>query len=206
MRLAFFLLVLVNLGYYVWSAGYLGGQEAGHEPERLKQQINPDQVRVIGPVPAEPKPACKQLSGLSLAEAKVVEESLRGGAGVSIVVKPVPEPPAYWIVIPELASKDVADKKLAEARKLGVKDLKVVADEKSGPYLVSLGIFSSEDAAKEQLAALTKKNVRSARVESRQPAPLKATMEIRAGAALLEGLPKALAPYSAASLGDCPTQ
>ncbi len=202
MRLAFFILVLLNLGFYVFSAGYLGGPPAGHEPERLRQQIEPEKVRVIGPV-APGAIACKLLSGLSMAEAKVVEESLRGGSEVSVAVRPVEEPPSWWVLIPELANKDAAEKKLAEARKLGAKDSKSVADEKSGPFIVSLGVFSTEAAASEQLDSLTKKGVRSARVEERRPPPQKAQVEIRAGAALLDALPKALAAYPAASLVDC---
>lgn len=202
MRLAFLVLVLLNLGFYVWSAGFLTGPPSGHEPERLQQQIDANKVRVIEPL-ASPKVACKMLSGLSLAEAKVVEETLRGGSDVGITVKPVEEAPAWWVVVPELASKDAAEKKLAEVRKLGAKDSKVVADDKAGPFIVALGVFSSEAGAAEQLDALGKKGVRSARLEERRPSPQKARIEIRAGTALLDALPKALAAYPAASLADC---
>jgi hypothetical protein len=56
MRLAFFLLVLANLIFFVWSAGYLGGQEAGREPQRLANQLNPEKIKVtpMAPAPAAP--------------------------------------------------------------------------------------------------------------------------------------------------------
>ena len=45
-RLAFLLLVLANLAFFVWAAGYLGGTDEGREPDRLRNQINPDKLRI----------------------------------------------------------------------------------------------------------------------------------------------------------------
>ncbi|MGE5465808.1 MAG: SPOR domain-containing protein [Ignavibacteria bacterium] len=58
MRIAFFLLVLVNLLFFVWSAGYLGGQDEGREPQRLQNQLNPEKMKVtLAPATAAAAPA-----------------------------------------------------------------------------------------------------------------------------------------------------
>ena len=54
-RLAFLLLAFLNLVFFVWAAGYLGGADEGREPERLRSQLNPEKLSVI----VEPKAAPK---------------------------------------------------------------------------------------------------------------------------------------------------
>jgi len=46
-RLGFFLLVFANLIFFVWAVGYLGGTDEGREPQRLMQQLHPEQLRVV---------------------------------------------------------------------------------------------------------------------------------------------------------------
>lgn len=58
MRLVFFLLVLANLVFYVWSAGYFGGQEEGREPQRLQNLLQPEKMRVT-PIPEPLAPAAQ---------------------------------------------------------------------------------------------------------------------------------------------------
>lgn len=67
-RLAFLLLVFVNLVFFVWAGGYLGRPDGGREPERLKTQLNAERLRLVGevepaktvpppPLPEEQQPA-----------------------------------------------------------------------------------------------------------------------------------------------------
>ena len=50
MRVVFFLLVLANLAFYGWHAGYIGpGPEPAGEPGRMAQQITPEKIRIISP-------------------------------------------------------------------------------------------------------------------------------------------------------------
>ena len=52
-RIVFLLLVFANLAVYVWAAGYLGGRDDGREPERLRNQLQPERLRVsVGDTPA----------------------------------------------------------------------------------------------------------------------------------------------------------
>ncbi|MDP1605477.1 MAG: hypothetical protein Q8L93_02345 [Rhodocyclaceae bacterium] len=57
MRLASLALLLVNLLLFAWGQGYLGEADAGREPERLRQQIEPDKLRILAAVAAPATPA-----------------------------------------------------------------------------------------------------------------------------------------------------
>lgn len=46
-RLIFFLLVFVNLIFLIGTAGYLGESSEGREPQRLVQQLHPEQLRIV---------------------------------------------------------------------------------------------------------------------------------------------------------------
>lgn len=56
LRLLVLVLLLANIGYYAWSQGHLAGIVSvpphEREPERLRQQVRPDAIR-LGP-PASP--------------------------------------------------------------------------------------------------------------------------------------------------------
>jgi len=47
LRTFFFLLVFANLVFFAWGRGYLGGQDGGHEPQRLANQMDADKLRVV---------------------------------------------------------------------------------------------------------------------------------------------------------------
>lgn len=56
-RPIFFLLVFVNLAFFVWAAGYLGESSEGREPQRLGQQLHPEQLRVVQNIPDAAQPS-----------------------------------------------------------------------------------------------------------------------------------------------------
>ncbi len=45
-QVVFLLLLVANLVYFIWSAGYLGGGSEGREPERLAAQIQPERMEI----------------------------------------------------------------------------------------------------------------------------------------------------------------
>lgn len=115
-------------------------------------------------------------------------------------------PKSWWVFIPPMSSKADADKKAGELKQLGVKDFVVVPDSGNKPLAISLGVFSSETAAKSRLAQLREKGVRSAKME---PYGSKETflVEIRGPAArqnaLLEAV-KSLMPSLKLESKTCP--
>ena len=74
---------------------------------------------------------------------------------------------AWWVSIPPLANKAEADKKAGELRKLGVTDFFIIHDAGPDRWAISLGVFSTENGARERLAALKEKGVRSAKLGAR---------------------------------------
>lgn len=198
MRIAFFLLVLANLVFFVWAQGYFGGEDAGREPQRLADQLNPGKMTVTVREKAQPvAQACRLVGGLAAGDAEALHKAL--GAGVAL--RPVEEK-SWWVSINTLPNKAAADKKAAELKLLGITDFHVLQAE-GGTFAVSLGVLDSEAAAAEFLQALGRKGVKSARVEAKAKAP--ARFELRGPADLLaKRLPEAIAGVAGASVADCP--
>ena len=61
---------------------------------------------------------------------------------------------SWWVMVPPLANKAEADKKVGELKELGVSDLFVVHDAGPNQFAISLGVFSSEKGGQEHLARL----------------------------------------------------
>lgn len=205
-RPIFFLLVLVNLVVFVWAQGYFGGSDDGREPQRLEQQLHPEKLRIVRIVQTAPASkeelTCRVISGLTMANAEALKTSVTA-AGAEARILPQEEPALYLVLIADLANKAAADKKLAELARLGVEGHKLVALE-GGRHEIILGSFPAETAARELLLGLNKRGIKSAKVDKREQAAVKASVETRGTAAtLLQQLPKLIAPYAEATLGDC---
>lgn len=186
MRALVFLLVLANLLFYAFSAGYLGRPE-GPDAGRLEQQVTPERLRLVSrgeapaakvaatpapaPVAAEPavEVAClrweylvaadaDRLAGLLGEKFAAFRQSRREVAG---------EGASWWVFIPPLPGKAEADKKAGELRLFGVTDYFIVPDSGPNRFAISLGVFSSEKGGQERLAELKQKGVRSARLAVR---------------------------------------
>lgn len=198
MRAAFFLLVLANLVFFVWAQGYFGGEDAGREPQRLADQLNPGKMTVTVREKAVPvAQACRILGGLGAGDAESLQKALGGDVGM----RPLEET-SWWVSINALPNKAAADKKSAELKLLGVTDFHVLQTE-GGTFAVSLGVLDTEAAATELLQALGRKGVKSARVEAKAKAP--ARFELRGPADLIEKrLPEAIAGIAGAGVADCP--
>lgn len=212
MRLAFIVLLLANLVLFAWGQGYLGEAEAGREPERLQQQIEPGKLRILpaGAVSAAPAAAllCQRIEGLSAAEADTFKRrDMAGTPGWTVTLIPDNEAAGHWVVIAQLPSRAVAEKKRTELRQLGVKEGQIVEDAVQGPFAVSLGVFRSQALAEEFLQSITRKGVRSAQLARRDITPEKFVVELRAPADELQRkLPELMASLAGASRNDCPAQ
>ncbi len=205
-RPIFFLLVLANLVLFVWTQGYFGGTDDSREPQRLEQQLHPEKLRIVriaqAPGATKEEPACRVISGLSMANAETLKTAV-AAAGAEARVMPQEEPALHLVLISDLANKAAADKKLAELARLSVEGHRLVALE-GGRHEIILGSFPADAGARELLQGLNKKGIKSAKVEKREQPAVKARVETRGAAAtLLQQLPKLIAPYAEATLGDC---
>jgi hypothetical protein len=206
MRLFFFLLVFANLLFFAWTQGYFGAADESHEAQRLEQQLQADKVQIVrnaqAPAPIRADTVCRVISGLNLDNAEALKAAVVASGGEAKVL-PQEEPKLYLVVIGDLAGKAAADRKAVELTGLGVEGHSAVALE-NGRYEIVLGRFPTEAAAREFVQGLTQRGIKSARVDGREQQALKARVEARAPAAkLLQQLPKLVAPYADAIIGEC---
>lgn len=180
MRALVFLLVFGNLLFFAYTRGYFGQPD---DPDRVRiaQQLQPEKVIIVGrgeaPPTAAAKPAaapqpaatdvCLQWDGLGEREAEklaATADGLAGGAPVERQVESIART-RHWVRIGGLATRALAERKAAEATRMGVRGHELVADGEQ--WAVSMGVFSTREAADNHLGGLRKKGIRSAVVVDR---------------------------------------
>jgi len=194
MRALFLLLVAANLALLAWSR-FGPPLETTSADESLRRQIAPEKIRVLGPkdlagLPSPPKPrpavettpkACLEWGGFAVAEAPRGEEALKGLAlGADRLTQSRTEETAgWWVFIPPQGNRASAQKKAAELKNLGIGEFFIVPEEGRMQWAISLGVFSSEEAAKKQLEALKAKGVKSAQTGERETRVTKVWFRVR---------------------------
>lgn len=188
MRPLFFLLVLANLAFYGWHAGYIGpGPEPVGEPNRLAQQISPEKVRIISADEARkltskaPKPtACLEWGSFPAQEIERLQVLLAAMTPEpKYSARKQDETAGWWVFIPPQPNKPAADKKGAELRQLGVAEFFVINEEGPNKFAVSLGVFKTEEGARNYLDTLTRQGVKSARAAERETRVAKTILTFR---------------------------
>ncbi|HEX4326477.1 MAG TPA: SPOR domain-containing protein [Burkholderiales bacterium] len=188
MRALFFVLVLANLAFFGWHAGYIGPpeQKTG-EPERLSQQIVPEKIRLVSAdaarrieAAAAARAACIEWGSFPLQDADRAQAALAQlGVADRVNARKVEEAAQWWVFMPPQGGKTNADKKTDELKRLGITDYFVVTDEGANKWAISLGVFRTEDAARSYLAAISAKGVKTARAGERETRVQKTIFQIR---------------------------
>jgi hypothetical protein len=185
MRTLVVLLLLANLAL----AGYLWLDSAsGGEGMRLKQQVQPDKIKLLTP---------QEVAALGPAKAAALAdvclewgpfgESDRSRAladidslalGKLVSQRRVETTTAWWTYLPPFANKAAADKRVAELKSAGLKEMFVVD---GGPqrFAISLGAFRTEEAANAQVAELARAGVAGAKSGPRQQVVVQSLIVIR---------------------------
>jgi hypothetical protein len=191
LRLIVLLLVVLNLGVFArgqgWLLAYGWGPTPQHEPQRLTQQIQPEALTVLvgkasAPqagastseatpelAPSEPvATTCWQAPELDEAQADTLRPLLTAKLAAGAWVLDETRLPERWMVYmgPYNQTAELA-KKREQLTELKVKFFALTNTQSPG---FSLGVFSSEEAAKTGLQDLVKRGVRSARVLQERPA------------------------------------
>jgi len=177
----FLTLLVANAVFF--GAMQLGGERGG-EPAQGHEALHADRVKLLGihrtaspgaSVQAAAKPAQGQgsavclewgsISGSDVARAREALAALHLGEKVS---ERNVEGGRFWVYIPPMQSPQLAQKKLKELNTLGVQDFQLVQDAGKWKSAISLGIFSTEEAANRRLTGLRAKGVKSAIVAARE--------------------------------------
>ena len=203
MRTVFLLLVAANLVLYAWFQHYAPAESAA-DPEPSRRQISPGSIRLLEgkelaaaalaapqpaakpaaapAAPAGPAPAgaCIEWGGFALAEAPKAEQALAPLAlGARLAQRRSEETAGWWVFIPPQPNRAAALKKTAELKGLGIDDYFILQDEGKMRWAVSLGVFSSEEAARNRLEALRAKGVRGAQTGERDTQVAKLWFQLR---------------------------
>jgi hypothetical protein len=182
LRLLVLLLLLANAAYYSWAQGLFAGWGAGptqqSEPHRLEQQIRPDAIRLLSPdevrrieapvVGTSARPAdCLQAGLFDEGQAQSLRAALESWPSGTWKFEPGAEGARWMVYMGKYPAPDLLERKKAELRQLGVSfDPAIASALQPG---LSLGVFSSEAAARHQLDFLAGKGVRTARVVQERP-------------------------------------
>ena len=181
LRLIVLLLLLANGGFYAWSQGLLlpwgVGPTQESEPQRMRQQIQPETVRLLSPqqlnqlqaqlAQAPRPPECLQTATLDAAQVAPVRSALESWPAGSWKLEPVTEPARWIVYMGKYPNAEQVARKRAELRQLGI-SFEALTNPALEPGL-SLGGYASEVAAMEQMEGLAIKGVHTARVLQERP-------------------------------------
>lgn len=154
------------------------------KPEASQPDTDVDALPAVVAVSAvaDKKPevlACTEFGNFSDADAKRFQTQLTPLAlGTRLTRRTITENGSHLVYIPPQGSKENAEKKVGELRRLGVTDFFLIQDNSPMRWSISLGIFSTEAAAKARLAELSKQGVRTARLGARN-ASTKVAFQLR---------------------------
>ncbi len=155
---------------------------------RLKEQVRPDKIKLLTPqqVAALGPAKVAALADVCLewgpfgdadrARALADLESL--ALGRLLTQRRIEINAAYWVNLPPFASRAAADKRAAELRAAGQKDVFVV-DGGAQRFAISLGVFRTEDAASAYVAELAKQGISGVRAGPRPQVLVQTLLVIR---------------------------
>jgi hypothetical protein len=181
LRLAVLLLLLANAAFYAWSQGWLAaaGVEPARqtEPQRLRQQIKPEALRIVPAKEAQAfdsaaaatvKPAeCLEAGVFDDGQVAGVRDALQAWPAGSWSLEPTVEPPRWIIYMGKYPTMDNVSRKKAELRQMGVS-----FEDPSNPALqpgLSLGGFQTQAAANAQMESLVQRGIHTAKVVQERP-------------------------------------
>ncbi len=223
MKWIFYLLLLANVVFFAYTQ--LG---AGNGDAQFAHQLNVDKIKLLKPgeMPAAPamKPVAKLETMITTMVAKPVvclewgsfasEEQARAQQaldklqlGVKFGSRSVEEGTTYWVYIPPLKTKKDAENKIGELKALGIGEYFVMQDNSPWRNAISLGVFKSEELARNYLAKLQAKGVKSAVIGERNLQVKRTLFQIRdAGGALANKLAELQRDFPGSELKtvDCP--
>ena len=169
-RLLFFLLLLAALaaGAHLWLSVQT------ERSDFTSRERNRDEIKLVAVTPpamaaqrAEESrktvqslagAACVEFSGIAAADAQRARDSFAAlQLGTRISERRVEEISRYWVFIPPARDRRTAEATMAQTRRQGVTDMSIRPDN-----AISLGVFSTEEAARRFLTSIEAKGVKGA--------------------------------------------
>jgi hypothetical protein len=167
-RFLFFLLLLATLGFgaHLWLSA------ATEKHDFSARERNRDEVRIVAVTPpvvaarAEEETrrtvqslagaACVEFSGIAGADIPRARDAFASfKLGDRLVERRVEEITRYWVFVPPVSDRRTAEVNMAQLRRQGVTEMSIRPDN-----AISLGVFSTEEAARRYLSSLEAKGVK----------------------------------------------
>ena len=223
MKLAFLLLVLVNVLLFAWQHGVFGRYgDGGREPERVARQVEPERIRVLtekdvqtlrerakqtsGVLDLNVAQACVEFGDFSAGEAARAEKALASlSPAVKVSTGPVEAPGWYMVYLPPFKTLAEAESRADELRKLGIKDMLVMNENSPMKFAISLGSFRDPNAAKAHVSALERTGIKGVRIADRPSTATLTRFQLRdLDAAAAQQLATLRGEFPAQSVRGCP--
>lgn len=195
MKWLFYLLLLANVVFFAYTQLVAGNGDA-----QSAHQLNVDKIKLLkyGEVPAASamKPVAKLETVITTEVAKPVvclewgsfasEEQTRAQQaldklqlGEKLGSRVVEEGTTYWVYIPPLKTKKDVDNKIGELKALGIGEYFPMQDTSPWRNAISLGVFKNEELARNYLAKIQAKGVKSAVIGERNRQVKRTLFQIR---------------------------
>jgi hypothetical protein len=200
MRVIVILLLLANAALFAYTQLDRSG---GGEGSRLGEQVQPgkihlltaQQVAALGPAKvAELADVCLEWGPFGETEkARALAELEPAGLGRLLTQKQVESSSGFWVYLPRSTNRATIDRRVAELKAAGVKDVAVV-DTGALRYTISLGVFRTEEAAAALVADLAQQGITDAQAGPRQQTTVQTMLVIRDPEAEVVARVRALQP------------
>lgn len=169
-RLVFFLLLIANAAF----AAHLWLSSGAQKNDFSVRERNRDEVRLVAvtpPVVAAKKAeearqtvarltgaACVEFAGIPAAELPRARDAFQSfQLGDRLLERRVEEITRHWVSIPAVKDRRVAEATMAQLRRQGLTEMSIRPDN-----AISLGVFSTEEAARRFLASVEARGVKGA--------------------------------------------
>ncbi|WP_395823740.1 SPOR domain-containing protein [Collimonas sp.] len=124
--------------------------------------------------------ACTEIGNFNAAEARRFSSQLAEMTpNIKFIRRDVQEVASHMVYLPSLGSKDAADKKVDDLRRLGISDFFVIQDSSPLRFGISLGIFKTDEAAQKQVANLARRGLSGAKIGTRNAGSTKVAFQLR---------------------------
>ncbi len=185
MKWVFILLVMVNIA--LGAYGYVQNNRPHPDANIPDFQMNADKVRILAEPPPVPQPApeeptaCLEWGSFGDLELRRVRDALSSlELGDRVAMRKEEVTANWWVYMPPQRSRAGMESKANELVELGIADFILMPEKGQWQYAISLGTFREERSAREYLAQLRSKGVRSGDLGKREQQVMQTTLVISA--------------------------
>ena len=186
MKTVFLILLVVNAAFFAFMR--FSGSQA-EESSRDHAPIQANKIKLLSldqplgassaapPAPAPTQMAAQQavclewgsFAGSELIRVDQALASLK--LGDKLIRQELADGHTFWVFLPAQRTRQAAEKKVAELKAMGIEDVSLVQENTDKwRNVVSLGVFSTEEAASKYLEQLNSQGVKNAKIEARAKA------------------------------------